>query len=612
MGKHCWSFPLVLVLAGLTFSATRWAEEGAKAPSPTEKQIDLTWGMKIPMRDGVKLNATLYRPRKSKEALPVVFTMTPYISDNYHERALYFARNGYVFALVDVRGRGNSAGQFEPFANDAHDGHDVVEWLARQPWCNGKVAMWGGSYAGFNQWATLKEGPPHLATIVPAAAAHPGVDFPTNNNIFGSYDIQWLTLTSGVTPNQKLFGEASYWASKYRQRYEEHIPFRKLDALVGNPSPHFQKWIEERRPGAYLDAMVPSPEQYARIEVPVLTITGHYDDDQPGAMTYYRRHMKHGSTKDKARHYLLMGPWDHPGTRTPAAEVGGLKFGKASLLNLNELHKEWYDWTMKGGKKPAFLKNRVAYYVTGAEKWKFADSLEAIPSRPQKLYLTTPDGPGHDVFRAGVLSRTKPVKAAPARYTYDPLDLREIAGPSELGGGEVKTYLADQRLAMELSGNGLVYHSDPLPEATEITGYLKFVAWIALDVPDTDFAVNVFEIKKDGSSIALAEDRMRARFRESLRQERLVTPGEINRYEFRSFNWFSRRLEKGSRLRLVFYSPNSRYWEKNYNSGGEVADESRKDARTAHVTLYQDAEHASYLEVPIVLGSGPKRPSAGR
>ena len=159
--------------------------------------------------------------------------MTPYISDTYHDRAMYFARNGYVFALVDVRGRGNSAGEFEPFANDAHDGHDVVEWLARQSRCNGKVAMWGGSYAGFNQWATLKEFPPHLATIVPAAAAHPGVDFPAPHNVFVSYDVQWLTFTSGATPNAKLFGESGFWIDKYRERYLNHIPFQKLDTLVG-------------------------------------------------------------------------------------------------------------------------------------------------------------------------------------------------------------------------------------------------------------------------------------------------------------------------------------------------------------------------------------------
>lgn len=606
MSKRSGLFLLFLAITGPACAASTGADgPAAKTPGPG-KPVDLSWGVKIPLQDGVKLNATLYKPHGSNQPLPAIFTMTPYISDTYHDRAMYFARHGYTFALVDVRGRGNSGGEFEPFAHDARDGHDVVEWLARQPGCNGKVAMWGGSYAGFNQWATLKELPPHLATIVPAAAAHPGVDFPGVNNIFPSYLVQWLTFTSGRTPNQKLFADSGFWKDQFGRRYTEHVPFRKLDTLVGNPSRHFQRWLRHRTPGPYLDAMAPGPEQYARMEVPILTITGHYDDDQLGAMAYYHRHQQYGSAKCKARHYLLMGPWDHAGTRTPAAKVGGLRFGKASLLDLNQLHKQWYDWTMKDGPRPAFFKKRVAYYVMGAETWQFADTLEAIPARPHRLYLTSPEGRADDVFRSGVLSRSKPGRAAPARYVYDPRDLRELTGPSELADTDVKDHLTDQRLALELAGNGLVYHSPPLPGATEVTGRVKLVAWIALDVPDTDFAVNLFEIKKDGSSIALAETRMRARYRESLRKERLVQPGEINRYEFQSFGFFSRRLEKGSRLRLVFYSPNSRYWEKNYNRGGDVAAEPRKDARTAHVRLFQDAEHASYLEVPMVPGSGPK------
>jgi putative CocE/NonD family hydrolase len=130
------------------------------------QDVDMLWGVKIPMRDGVHLNATVFKPKAMPAPLPVVFTLTPYIADSYEDRASCFARHGYVFALVDVRGRGNAEGAFEPFANEARDGYDIVEWLARQPWPNGKVAMWGGSYAGFDQWATLKEHPPHLATIV--------------------------------------------------------------------------------------------------------------------------------------------------------------------------------------------------------------------------------------------------------------------------------------------------------------------------------------------------------------------------------------------------------------------------------------------------------------
>jgi len=288
---RCFSAAATFLSAFVTIGASQiFAQQKPAAEEPT---VDLQWAVKIPMRDGVKLNATVFTAHGQKEPLPVIFTFTPYIGDSYTDRAVYFAKHGYVYALVDVRGRGNSGGDFEPFANEGHDGYDVVEWLAKQSYGNGKVTMWGGSYAGFDQWTVLKEFPPHLATIVPAAAAHPGVDFPFQYNIFGPYDMQWLTFTSGVTGNSNLFGNSGFWASKAREMYRSHAAFQNYDKLAGNPSAVFQKWVAHAIPDAYYDAMVPSPEQYKKIGVPILTITGHYDGDQPGAFTYYKRHMRY-------------------------------------------------------------------------------------------------------------------------------------------------------------------------------------------------------------------------------------------------------------------------------------------------------------------------------
>jgi uncharacterized protein len=571
---------------------------GAAFTAESEVPVDMMWGIKIPLRDGVHLNATVFKPKEMKDPLPVVFTLTPYISDSYQDRALYFSKHGYVFALVDVRGRGNSEGGFEPFANEARDGHDVVEWLAKQPYCNGKVAMWGGSYAGFDQWATLKELPPHLATIVPAAAAAAAVDFPFFQNIFTSYDIQWLTFTSGVTGNAKLFGSSAFWQQKFMERYTSNRPFRELDQIVGNTSTVFQKWLQHPEPDAYWDAMYPTTAQFQAMKVPILTISGHYDGDQIGAMTYYRDYMKLASPQQRAQHYLIMGPWDHAGTRTPNQDVGGLKFGDASMLDLNKLHQEWYDWTMKGGPKPEFLKKMVAYYVVGPGEWKYADSLEAISNETRTLYLGSHEGRAGDVFHSGTLGRAKPGPSEPDRYVYDPLDLR----PGQAERAENPNYLVDQTDVLNLYDNGVIYHSDAFEEATEISGNVKLDVWISLDVPDTDFNVTLYEVLPDGSSVLLTQDAMRARYRESKRASKLVPAGEIIRYQFNNFPFFSRRIAKGSRLRLLVSCPNSSGVEKNYNSGGVVANETAKDARTAHVTVYHDSAHPSALELPLVTG----------
>jgi uncharacterized protein len=568
------------------------------APGAAEPEIDLVWGVKVPLRDGVHLNATVFRPRDQAGPLPVIFTLTPYIGDTYYARARYFAQHGYVFALVDVRGRGNSEGRFVPFENEGRDGYDVVEWLAAQPWSSGKVGMWGGSYAGFDQWATLKEFPPHLATIVPAAAAAPGVDFPYWNGVASPYLVQWATYTSGVTPQLNSFNDQEFWISKFRQLFFSSRPFRDFDRIAGNPSAWFQGLLEHPSADDHWKALRPSLEDYARIAVPILTITGDYDDDQPGAMHYYRMHMTHGSAEGKTRHYLLVGPWDHAGTRTPSREVGGLVFGPGSLLDLNALHKAWYDWTLKQGPPPDFLKARVTYYVAPTDEWKQAADLAGVASATRTLYLSS-DGLAADVFRAGLLSSTAPAAAAgpprPDRFVYDPQDRR----PAALETEEIKSYLTDQRYVANTFGNGLVYQSEPVSEDTEIAGFPRLSAWIALDVPDTDLKASLYEVRSDGSSILLAEDQKRARYRESPEKESLVPPGAILRYDFDGFPFFARRVARGSRLRLFLRCPNTIFLEKNRNSGKVVAEETDADARPAHVTVYHDREHPSALTLPV-------------
>jgi uncharacterized protein len=164
---------------------------------------------------------------------------------------------------------------------------------------------------------------------------------------------------------------------------------------------------------------------------------------------------------------------------------------------------------------------------------------------------------------------------------------------------EGDNWLTDQRADLNLFGSGLVYHSAAFDEATEITGFVRFECWMMLDVPDTDFQVTLSEVLADGTRILLTQDLLRARYRESLLEEKLVIPGEINRYVFDSFTFFSRLIGKGSRLRLVIRCPNSIYIQKNYNGGGDVAAESASDSRVANIALYHDAEYPAFLELPI-------------
>jgi putative CocE/NonD family hydrolase len=580
------------------------AETTASPPPATD--YDIKWAVKIPMRDNVELNATIYFPRTpdgSTPKTPVVFTLTPYVSDSYHARAAYFASHGYVFALVDVRGRGNSGGDFEAFAQEPRDGHDVVEWLGQQPFCDGKVAMWGGSYAGFDQWATAKELPQHLATIVPAAAAHPPMDYPSYLNIGETYDIQWFTYTSGKAIQPKLFEDSKFWQTKFLDAYKKHIAFKTLDSFVGNPSIGFQRNVKHPTSDAYYDAMIPTADQFKKLTLPILTITGQYDGDELGAMTFYHDHIANASPETRAKHFLIIGPWDHAGTRTPTDEVGGVKFGSSALVDLNDLHRQWYDWTMKNGAKPAFLKNQVAYYLIAAGnsgangEWKYADNYANLIANPRTFFLDSKNGGANGVFRSGSLMEARPNGGAD-KFVYDPLD---TSRGEEVEGVEPndKTAGLDQRLPLSIREDGLVYHTDRLPKETPLVGCPAVTLWLSIDTPDVDLEADLYEIQPDGTSIALWTDLRRLRYRDSLREGKLVKPGEIVRCDFNPGLFVARTLMKGSRLRLVVTAVNSIFWQKNYCSGGVVAEETAKDARTCRVHIYHDAQHASAIDLPL-------------
>ncbi len=594
------SLTLLLVALASVAGTTPGIATAPESEKPADNPVQFQWGVKIPLRDGVELNASLYRPRGQDAALPCIFTLTPYISANYHERGMYFAGNGYVFATVDARGRGNSGGEFKPLLQEANDGHDVVQWLARQPYCNGKVTMWGGSYAGYNQWATAKEFPPALATIVPVASPKPGVDFPMRNNVLSSYKMMWLTFVSGKAAQDAIFGDEAFWRSQFRTWYRSGEPFAKLDQLVGNPSPTFQEWIANPTQGEYWDRYSPTPEQMARLDLPILSLAGYYDGNQMGTLTLYAEHMRHGNEAAKARHYLILGPWDHAGTRTPRARVGGLTFGKASLLDMNALHKAWYDWTLKDGPKPDFLKDKVAFYMVGEEAWRYAPTLATVTAGTRRLYLDSVQSRANAVFRSGDLRGDQPGSGTPDSFVFDPLDEGAVwldQQESDLG------HLVDQRYSLAPEAVGLVYHSAPFGQATDIAGFFRLTAYIELDRPDADLQVAVSEIKVDGSSVFLTGDTMRARYRHGLREATVVEPGKVEPYVFERFDFTARRIERGSRLRLEIAPLGSMWNDRNYHTGGVVAQESAQQARPVRVRLHHDRRRPSALEIPLAAPS---------
>lgn len=557
------------------------------------KEIDILLHQEISMSDGINLSANIFKPTEMNEPLPAIFTFTPYVSDEGQQRGTFFAQNGYVYVHVDVRGRGNSEGEFLPIEKDGPDGAQVVQWIAKQPWCNGKVGMRGGSYRGMVQWQVLKYFPEALKTIVPTAAPTPGIDAPMDRNIFISVFAIWLAYTKGKTKNTELYTDIKYWLSKIYKTYSRYLPFSTIADVTCSRPEIFKRWLSHPYYDDFWRNITLADEDYKKIDIPILTITGYFDENQPGALHYFHKHMQFGKNRVKEKHYLVIGPWSHPGTRKPQKELAGLVFADNAVMDIDQLHLEWFDWILKEKEKPKFLEKRVCYYVMEENQWKYQNSLKDTSNRAITWYLSSEKGNANDIFHSGYLEQTPPAtRQEPDVFRYDPL---QIISKDEFF--KVNSSLLDQDKAFK--EDKLIFHSPPLKEAIEITGVVKLTAYIQLNVPDTDLRVDLYEIKPDGKSLRLAWDYMRARYRNSLSKPELVIPGTINKYVFNKSYFFARKLEKGSRLRLIISCLNHPFFEKNYNSGGTVAEETGKDARTAVIKLYHNKKYPSVLELPI-------------
>jgi putative CocE/NonD family hydrolase len=571
----------------------------------------IDWQARIPMRDGVTLSAKIYRPKNAPPS-PAIFTMTPYGLDIEHNDAFYFARRGFPVVMIDNRGRGDSEGVFIPDIVDIEDCPDALKWIAKQPWCDGRVGMYGGSYTGQNQWFTLRSNLPQLHTIVPAKAPLLSHDYVFRGPIKWSHIWFWDILTSGQDTNFAIYYEKAYFAQKLHRWCKDCASFSDLYGYLDFEldAPNARKLVARQTHDTAAWANHDfTPEQYAAINIPILTLAGSYDDSQRGSLYTYRQHLKHGKPEVVKNHFVVVGPWDHAALSAPRREITGLTFGEASMVNLLQLQVDWYNFVFNGGARPELLKKNAAYYLMGAEEWRWTDRLETVADERRVLYLDS-NGSANDVYNSGRLQTELPQHSSPDTFIYDPLDTR--FGDLELDVGEinytntlVENWITDQRFALNLFGAGLVYHGEPFAEDTELTGWMKLVVYLSLDVPDTDFEVIVSEVTAGGQHIRLTGDEMRLRYREGRDKEVFAEAGKIYRLEFDGFTFFSRLITKGSRLRLVFKSPNSIFTIKNYNGGGVVENESGKDARTAHIMLYHDATYPSFLELPVVTGKVP-------
>jgi putative CocE/NonD family hydrolase len=579
---------------------------------------DIEMSRMIPMRDGVRLEAWLFKPAHLAGKAPAILELTQYAIDGgSHQDFKAFVKRGYVFVQVEVRGRGRSGGvkSGDLGLQVGRDGYDAVEWIAHQPWSDGHVFMYGGSFVGMTQWHTAAQLPPNLSGIAPYVPIYPGWDVPNENGIPEAWSAVIMGYVSGRMLNDD-FIRSDYWRQKMLEHYARQEPFSTLDEDIGIAQDDWwmkdgrgrrlsfmKMWLDHVGDRSFNLAAQPTRAQIARMDFPVLTATGFFDDDQPGALHYYRRFLAYASPNEAARILLVIGPWGHLGTQHPQKVIEGLTLPDSAVLDMNELHAEWYDWVLGRGPRPALLRDRVTYYMMGANQWRYARSLAGASSgRNLALYLEDPAGTPKNIFHSGSLRLTRPAREPPAVILDDPRTLPELA---------VARYGADENLHSQFRAyeNGaLVFHSAPLARTVEVAGQMRLNLIVQSDAPDFDLWAQVQMVRPDGSAITLGEDIRRARFRDGFFKEELLHRGQVVTIPFH-FKWLAWRIPAGTRIRLVVMPLNSPYYQKNYNTGGRIGYEKPTDARVAHIELFHGGERASVLLMPLAAPSSRQPPA---
>jgi len=591
---------VVALMVGVVLSGAGAAR--AAGPQDVGPGYDVQMSRMIPLRDGAQLEAWIFEPAHLESRAPAVFSLTQYSIDAM-ARGRYFTRRGYVYVQVYVRGRGRSGGtKSENLGLQVgRDGYDVVEWIAAQPWSDGRVVMYGGSFVGMTQWRTAAQVPPHLSAIAPYVPIYPGWDVPNTNGIPQAWSAVIMGDVAGRSENTE-FIRSDYWQQKMLEHYAHQRPFSELDDSIGiaqddwwMTDDHGRKrsfmktWLDHVGDEAFNLAAEPKPGDYARMGFPVLTATGYFDDDQPGALRYYRRHVTYASPAAARQHVLVIGPWDHGGTQHPGKEIEGLAIPDSAVLDMDKLRADWYDWVLGRGPRPALLEDRVNYFMLGADEWRHAPTLEAASSGEIQLFL---EGTPEDVFHSGRLTAAPAGAESATVIVSDPHELPEL---------EVAKYAADENLLSQFRASqkrSFTFHSAPFEHDTEVAGHMRLDLVVQSDAPDFDLWAQVLMILPDGSSVRLGEDIRRARFRDGFFRSELLKPDDVVTLPF-EFYWMARRIPAGARLRLTLAPLNSPGYQKNYNTGGRIGYERLADARIADIRIFHDAVRRSRLVLPL-------------
>jgi uncharacterized protein len=520
----------------------------------------------IPTKSGIDISAIIVRKKTNKSPLPAILFYTTYHQGSGD--AIFGKRSAdrdYVGIVAYARGIRTDINNYKPYENEATDIYDIIDWISNQAWCNGSIGMFGGSYTGFSQWATTKNVHPALKTIVPQVAVMPGYDTPMENNVEMNLGLYWSH--DNVYKNEPLRRSLPF------EWFENGIAFKEMDSLAGYKNSIFQKWLQHPNYDNYWQSLVPTPEEYAKINIPILTTTGYYDGSQIGAIQYFKLHNKYNKN---ANHYFVIGPYDHwGGQRKPAKNLMGYEIDSVANVSMMELAYDWLDFILKGKSKPELLKDKVTYQVMGTNEWRHSSSLQGINSNTLTFYLDEK-----------TLSAQKPKVS---KFENQIVDFKDRETENNYYTPEIIFDTLD-------ASNGLVFSTELFEKEFNINGSFTGNLWATINKKDMDVSLALYELMPDGRYFFLTRYVGRASYSKDNSKRQLLQPNKKENIPFDNTRFVSKKINKGSRLVILLNINKSPFEIINYGSGKPVSEEIMQDAgEPLQIKWHND----SYIKIPV-------------
>lgn len=496
--------------------------------------------VEVPMRDGVMLATDIYRTPTVGRA-PVLLMRTPYNKDRGKSIAERYASAGYIAVVQDCRGRYQSEGDFIPYNSEGQDGYDAIEWLGKQPWCNGRIGMWGASYVGATQWQAAAEKPPGLVTIAPTATWS---SFYRNLYLGGALRISLIT---GWAAGQAQKPDGAAVTADWR-RTLLHLPLSEVDQEVGWSIPWLKGMLTHPRLDGYWKR-VELTEQIVDLELPMQHIVGYYDFFSRESVSNFERMQKHArDPQTRRRQQLILGPWDHGSIGR--AKVGEVDFGRHAVMDTAGENLKWFDRFLKVDQAAAGdVAVPVKYFSMGDNDWHDAATWPPRGFEAAAFYLHS-QGHANTAGGDGKLDRTPPDEnEVPDSFRADPDDPTPACPVTESRPVMSATWAPVDQRPIEERDDVLVYTSAPLTEPLTFAGNAKASLSVSANTPDADWVVKLIDVHPDGFAQNLAVGILRGSFRDSELHPTPLQPGEVYEIEV-DLGPIAAQIGTGHRLRV--------------------------------------------------------------